>query len=278
MASSKPRIYTYHVAPHFNIAANNGALQLGTVVKDLVELAPLNKKAAEPVPDDEIYTSTPQTGFHATRSQLKSGKFGIWAEALGLKGLGGHGSAGAERSNAETFSCDSIVTTYFDPTDEWVSKCLDVKPVRDFIVASGYKKEVYVVTGLKVATNLTFESEGAQSAEAEAKVEASVPQAPVGVGVEGSVNAKKDQTLGFQSTDIVVGFRVKKYRYKKKSLFGNERTLDGKLVTKGAEMLDGTARQLKNLDGFEEVPIEEEVRAQKDAEEQEGPLTECWVR
>ncbi|KAK4166194.1 hypothetical protein QBC43DRAFT_314201 [Cladorrhinum sp. PSN259] len=279
MASSKPRIFTYHIAPHFNIAATNGALRLGTVVKDLLELAPLNKKEAdyEPVPDDEIYTPTPQTGFHATRKQLLSGKFGIWAKTLGLSGVGGHSSAGGEWSNHETFSCDSVVTTYFDPTNEWVAKCLAAKPVDDYIVGSGYKKEVYIVTGLKVATNLTFGSEAAQSANADSKVGANVPQAPVAGGVEGNVNAEKSQNLSFQSTDIVVGFRVKKYRYKKKSLFSGERKPRGTLFIKGAEMLDDKAGPVKNLDEFEEVSIEEEVSAQKEAEKQEGPVEECWV-
>ncbi|KAJ2989197.1 hypothetical protein NUW58_g3595 [Xylaria curta] len=131
MASSKPRIFTYHIAPHFNIAATDGALRLGTVVKDLLELAPLNKGEAnyEPVPDDEIYTPTLQTGFHATRTQLLSG------------------NAGGEWINKETFSCDGVMTTYFDPTGEWVAKCLAAKPINDYIVGSGYKKEVYIVTG-----------------------------------------------------------------------------------------------------------------------------------
>ncbi|RYP46074.1 hypothetical protein DL768_007666 [Monosporascus sp. mg162] len=279
MASSKPRIPTYHIAPHFNIAATGGALRLGTVVKDLHELAPLNKKEAdyEPVPDDEIYTPTPQTGFHATRKQLLSGKFGVWAEALGLSGVGGHANAGGERSNMETFSCDSVVTTYFDPTEEWVAKCLAAKPVDDYIVGSGYKKEVYIITGLKVATNLTFGCEAVQNANADAKVGGNVSQAPVAGGVEGNVNAEKSQTLGFQSIDIVVGFRVRKYRYKNKGLFGRERKPEGKLFIKGAEMLDDKAGPAKKLDQFEEVLIEEEVSAQKEAEKRKGPVEECWV-
>ncbi|KAI1317241.1 hypothetical protein F5Y16DRAFT_153505 [Xylariaceae sp. FL0255] len=279
MASSKTRIFTYHVAPHFNIAASNGALRLGTVVKDLLELAPLNKKEAdyELVPADEVYFPTPQTGFSATRKQLLSGKFGLWAKTLGLSGIGGNADVSGGWSNRETFSCDSVVTTYFDPTDEWVAKCLAAKPVDDYIVGSGYKKEVYVVTGLKVARNITFGSEAAQNADADAKVGAEVPQALVEIGVEGNVHAGKSQVLGFQSTDVVVGFRVRKYRYKKKSLFGRQRKLEGKLYIDGAEMLDDKAAPVRKLDQFEEVPIEEELLAQKEAEKQEGPVGECWV-
>ncbi|KAJ2991675.1 hypothetical protein NUW58_g2435 [Xylaria curta] len=96
-------------------------------------------------------------------------------------------------------------------------------------------------------------------------------------GVEGNVNAEKSQTLGFQSTDIVVGFRVKKYRYKKKSLFSKERKPEGELFINGAEMLDDKVGPAKKLGKFEEAPIEEEVSAQKEAEKQKGPVEECWV-
>lgn len=276
MASSKPRIPTYHVAPHFNIAADGGALRLGTVVRDLLELVPLNKKDADfvPVPAEDIYPPTRQTGFRATRSQLLSGRFGIWAEALGMGGLRGHASAGGERNSEETLSCDSVVTTYFDPTDEWVAKCLAAKPVDDYIVGSAYAAGVYIVTGLKVAMSLSFGGEATKSGDADVKVGVSVPQAPVGAGAEGNVKAEKTQAIGFKSSDIVVGFRVKKYRYKKKSLFNRERKLDGQHFIRGAEMLDDKGS--KTPLNFEEVLIEEETLAQE--AEKLAATEECWVK
>lgn len=248
-------------------------------MKDFVEFAPLNKMETEyePVPGSEIYTATPEEGFHATRQQLKAGTFGAWAEVLGLSG-GGHASVSGERSNKETFSCDSIVTTYFDPTDEWVARCLAAKTVQEYIVGSGYRKPVFIITGLKVATNLVFGSEAAQNVNVDTKVGVSVPQTPVTVGIEGTVNTDKTQSLGFQSSDIVVGFRVKKYQYKRKSLFGRERKLVGELLTKGAEMLDDMAKPRNSSDEFEEVVIMEEIEAQREAEKQDGPLKECWVK
>ncbi|PON20789.1 hypothetical protein TGAM01_v210297 [Trichoderma gamsii] len=280
MASSKPRVLTYHVAPHFNITATGGALRLGTVVKNLVELVPLNKQEAEyePVPDSEIYTPTPQAGFHATRQQLLAGKFGAWAEGLGLSGVGGHTSAGGDRSNKETFSCDNIVTTYFDPTDEWAAKCLAAQTVQEYIIGSRYRKPVYIITGLKVATNLIFSFEAAENANADTKAGVSVPQTSVAVGIEGTVNTEKNQSLGFQSTGIVVGFRVKKYRYKRRSPFSRDKKLEGELFTEGAEMLDDKARPTKNLAEFEDVTIDEEIEAQREAEKQHGSLEECWVK
>ncbi|TQV98983.1 hypothetical protein V2A60_007325 [Cordyceps javanica] len=279
MASSKRRIPTYHVVPHFNIAATGGALRLGTVVTDLDELVPLNKNVADfvPVPAEDVYSSTTQTGFHASRSQVLSGQFGVWAEALGLSGVGGHANAGAERNREETVSCASVVTTFFDPDPDWVDACLAARPINNYMVASSYAAAVYLVTGLKVATNLTFGSEATKSAGADAKAGASVPDAPVQVGLEGDFKSERMQALGFQSSDIIVGFRVRKYRYKKKSLFGKERKLEGQTVLHGAEMLDDKPGPKKLL-AFEEIPIQEEILAQEKAENAEATVEECWVK
>jgi hypothetical protein len=93
-----------------------------------------------------------------------------------------------------------------------------------------------------------------------------VPQTSVAVGAEGAVNAEKNQFLGFQSFDIVVGFRIKKYQYKRESLFSRKRKLVGKLYTKGAKMLDDKAKPTESMGEFEEVAIEQEIVAQSESE------------
>ncbi len=201
----------------------------------------------------------------------------VWAKKLGLDSTG---HAGGAQSNEETFSCDSIVTTYFDPTNEWVAKCLTAKPVDDYIVGSGYKNEVYIITGLKVATNLTFGNEAARNVNTEVKIGVNVPQDSVVVGLEGPINKEKVQELRFKSSDIIVGFRVKKYRYKKKGLFRKGRELESQLFIKGAEMLDNKTGPVSStkLNQFEEAPIPEEDIAQSKYEEMEDhPVHECWV-
>lgn len=61
-------------------------------------------------------------------------------------------------------------------------------------------------------------------------------------------------------------------------MFSKERRLEGKLSISGAEMLDDKAGPAKRLNQFEEVQIDDEVFAQKEDEEQEGSIQECWVK
>ncbi|KAI0137835.1 hypothetical protein F4776DRAFT_85869 [Hypoxylon sp. NC0597] len=279
MASSKARTPTYHVTPHFNIAAAGGALTLGTVVKDLLELAPLNRGPNhEPVPENEIYPPTLQTGFHATREQLRSGKFGVWAQALWMSGIGSHINISGEQNDEEMFSCDSIETTYFDPTDEWVAKCLDAKPVKDYMEGSWHRREVYIITGLKVAKNFTYGSAASPKANAEVGLRVNVPQAPVAGEIKGDINNEKIQTLGFQSTDIVVGCRVNKCQYKRKHRFFGELKLDDRLYTRGAQTLSLKMELVKEPDLPKIELIMKSPLDQQEGEEQTGPTQECRSR
>ncbi|KAH8744346.1 hypothetical protein F5882DRAFT_423609 [Hyaloscypha sp. PMI_1271] len=299
MGTSKQRVPTYHVVPHFNFAAKGGALQLGSVYKDLLELAPMNKKAEHRivVPEDDIYPPTTQDGFDATRSKLLTGDFGVWAKALGLSGVGGSASAGGEKSVYESVSCTSVVTCYFDPDDDYVSKCLAAKPISDYMIGSGKKRApVYLLTGLKVAKKLKFHTEESRKAHAKLEASGTVPQAPVEIGGNTNMANENAKALNFETNDVVVGFRVAKYRLPKPSLFGKKKDKDkkkdddkkededkkpvGGLYIEGAEMLDDQEGDTKEqLRRFEKVEIPEELKAQAALKEQDENLEimECWV-
>ncbi|RSL54892.1 hypothetical protein CEP54_009628 [Fusarium duplospermum] len=282
--TTKQRIPTFHVVPHFNFAAKGGALQLGRVYKDLLEMAPMNKKPEHcvDVDEDEIYPPTTQSGFEATTSQLLTGEFGIWAKALGVGGAGA--GAGAEKSVYESASCTSVVTFYFDPDEDYVSRCLSVKPVEDYMAGAGRKRPaVFLLTGLKVAKKLKFHTEASRGMHAEAEGGVHIPQEPVKLEAKAELAAQKAKVLGFETDDIVVGFRVAKYQRKKPSIFGKkkEEKSVGGLYIEGAEMLDDenvtkTAPRWE----YEEVPIPEELKAQEVAREGQGEnaeIAECWV-
>lgn len=285
MATSKERPPTFHVVPHFNFAAKGGALQLGSVYKDLLEMAPMNKKPEHRilVSEDEIYPPTTQDGFEVTRSKLLTGEFGVWAKVLGFGSVGGGAGAGAEKSVHESVSCTSIVTFYFDPDRDYISKCLSAKPIEDYMAGAGRNRPpVFLLTGLKVAKKLKLHTEESREMHAAAEASGSVPQAPVQLEANANLASEKAKVLTFETDDIVVGFRVAKYQRKKPSLFGKkkEEKPDGGLYIENAEMLDDQGgKKMEPLWRYEEVPIAEELQAQE-AQKGQGAnaeITECWV-
>jgi hypothetical protein len=283
MATSKPRVPTYHVVPHFNFAASGGALQLGGVYKDLIEMAPMNRKEEHrvAVTAEDTYPPTTQEGFDATRAKLCTGDFGVWAKALGVGSAGA--SAGADKGVYESVSCTSVVTVYFDPDDDFVARCLNVKPVGDYMAGAGTKRPpVFLLSGLKVAKKLAFHTEESRRVHAEAEASANVPKAPVEFGTRAGVSSEKAEALSFGADDIVVGFRVHMYQLPKPKLFGKMKGEDkkkpvGGLYVQGAEMLGAAEGRKEPQLRFEEVPIPEELEAQKALQEGNGQVTECWV-
>jgi hypothetical protein len=257
------------------------------VYKDLLEMAPMNKKPEHraAVPDDEIYPPTTQDGFDVTRSKLLTGDFGVWAKALGLSGVGGGAGAGAEKSAYESVSCTSVVTFYFDPDDDYVSRCLAAKPIKDYMTGSGKNRApVFLLTGLKVAKKLKFHTEESRRAHAELEASGSAPQATVELGANANLASEKAKALSFETGDIVVGFRVAKYQLEKPSLFGKKKDEEkkpvGRLYIEGAEMLDDQEGEKKEpLRRYEEIPIPEELKAQEALKEQgeNVEIKECWV-
>ncbi|KAF3064579.1 hypothetical protein GL218_01954 [Daldinia childiae] len=205
-------MYGYYAVSNLNIAARSDVLRLGTVFRGRHMLVPVNNNADYVrIPDDEIRTVTRQKKFHGTLKQLL-GRAGVPGSEL---------IRGPKRTNKEMFSCDNITTISFNPTDEWINKCLSTKSIKDEISNSRYKNEFYIVTELKVVTNLTFES---TTREANAVVE--VPPAPGISNTEGSINKGKDYTLRRPSTDIVIGFCIREYRYQRQ---GTSKMLSGSM-------------------------------------------------
>jgi len=278
MASARKRILTYHVAPRFDIAAQGGPLELGTVVADLQRLRPLNRGHVIPIHSELRYPPVPHTGFRETRSNLCEGEFGVWAKVLSL-GLGGSAKAGGKKDAGQTVSCEGVVTTYFDPDDGYVARCLAAKPVNDFIVGSGYEADVYMVTGLKVAKGLVFGDNVSSEARGEVEVSAQPPATDVEAGVRGKMSGEKKHELEFTVDDIVVGFRVTRYRYVSASMnpFSKKKKLVEDEYLDGAEMMDDKVAELKEprLE-FEAVPLDEEAVAEEKALAK-GETEECWV-
>jgi hypothetical protein len=277
MASEKKRVPTYHVVPRFDIAAKGGALELGTLVGDLLKLKPLNRRDRIPVPDDLAYTPVTHRGFRETRATLREGEFGAWAKAMCVQGVGASAKVAGKKEAEETVSCDSVITTYFDPDIGYTARSLAVRGVNDHLRGVGRHKgaEVYMITGLKIAKKLSYSNANTAQAEANLDVAANLAQAPAEVGVGGRVAGGNQHIVEFTTDDIVVGFRVTRYRYVSENLLGTKKRLEAQDFLDGAEMEDDKKEELKQLElHWEEAPIEEEDLAREKAA---AGAEECWV-
>lgn len=297
MASSSDPPPTYHIVPRFDIAANGGALQLGTVVDSLLRLRPLNRGEIVSIPKNLRYKPVTLSGFTETWSRLREGHGGIWAKVFMIQGLGASADASDKHDTQRTVTCDGLVTTYFDPDKAYVAKTLAATGVTEYFIDSGYEDAVYLITGLKVAKKLRFGSTSSTQLRVDADVAGQEPYSGIQVGANAGAAADNEHLVQFEADDIIVGFRVKRYAYFKSSwipwskeieirgedydprynLRRSKKLLRGEDYLTDAKMHEEEVRQ-EILDGsYEEIAIQEELDAQAEAERSGQKLDECWV-
>ncbi|WQF88848.1 hypothetical protein CDEST_13862 [Colletotrichum destructivum] len=272
---------TYHVVPRFDIAAKGGALELGTVVEDLVTLRPLNRESVIPIRAGIRYPAVTHNGF-------AEGHGGIWAKALVFQGAGVSADASAQQGEQSTGACDALVTSYFDPDADYVARTLASRDVDRYFSASGFENDVFLVTGLKVAKNLRYSATAGATRAVDAEASAVVqPNTGVAVGAGAGGAAADEHSVEFEADDVVVGFRVSRYAYvpasrnpfgrKKKKLVGTDYLDNARMHGEGGREEVEVEVEVPRAT-YERVPIEEEEEeaAQKEAKTS-GGLNELWV-
>ncbi|KAI4612596.1 hypothetical protein J4E80_007330 [Alternaria sp. BMP 0032] len=276
--ASIEEVLTYHVVPRFDIAAKGGPLVLGTVVTDIKRLVPLNRGQFHvKVPKNLKYAPVTQKNFRDTLIRARNANIKGWFKVLGLP-VGASANAGGSQNLENTVSCESIVTTYFDPdpAGEFVKRCLAVKPIQDWLdAAKHHKADLYIVTGLKIARKLRFNKSNTAELHAEGEAKVSEPHTnaiEAGAGVD--VGGKNQQELEFEVDDIVIGIRLNKYHCVK-PYFRKNRNIQDQGFVDGDMMNDQKeAAEQPDID-FELVPISEEITAREQTVA--AGEKECWI-
>lgn len=277
MASKGDEVLTYHVVPRFDIAAEGGPLSLGTILFELKYLTPLNRKFLVGIPDDLRYKPVTQTEYKDTLARVRAANITGWAKIVGQP-MDGSVSAGASSGLERTVSCDSIVTTYFDPdpSGTYFNECLKKKPVQEWLQQSDNgTADLYLVTGLKVAKGLKFNKSSSSEKHAEASVTVKgLSTAAVDAGITGEAKNDKKQELEFTADDIVIAYRVNRYQCVKK-WFSRDRTVKSRGVLDGNMMDDNDSGDQLSETVFIMLPIEEEATPR--AQALSDGAKECFV-
>ncbi|KAG9508293.1 hypothetical protein J7337_001857 [Fusarium musae] len=247
MASTTRGNNTYHPVPRFDIAAENGPLFLGAIFTDLsFGRAALNRSNRIEIREELKYAPVPQSGFCETCSKVREGKFEAWVKAFSDYTRGSAAISGS--SDAEnTITCDEVLTTYFDPDDEYLNASFAIPQVQ--LVLEGTSRWTfvfYMITGLKVAKGLAYNKSKTSQAEAEGQLGVQEPRTGMGAALSGNMRRENNRSLEFSVSDIVVGYRVNKYRcVRRLNLLNKERKFidDGLVQGEMMDDMEGNAPQ-----------------------------------
>lgn len=133
------------------------------------------------------------------------------------------------------YTFDSVETEFFYPSTDYISKCLNLTDVKDYLSGSRYKKPVYLVTGIKVGKGVTVRMETKTNIKGRLEVGVNNPAgANIQVGPKAAGELQDEPCYAFtESSDIVVGIQCLKLCHEKSSLFGQRQVKSG-YVTSGA--------------------------------------------
>jgi len=209
---------TYLVCPDFDVPPPpTGPIQLGHIITILSEPCDsLNSDYRLDIPQDKVYNSWKNSwkaGFVATRTQLRDGAFGLWAQFLEGIGFGGEISYKFDKNVNDIYTFDRIETSFFVPSPEYYRKSVLVPPVQDYLKDSRYKLPLYMITGLKVVRGGTVTRTNSEGHEEVAKLGFDgVPAAvPVKVGPEAQYSSQTKEITSFDSSsDFVFAIRLRK--------------------------------------------------------------------
>ncbi|QKX64568.1 uncharacterized protein TRUGW13939_11743 [Talaromyces rugulosus] len=276
---------TYHLPPNFSTPPPpTGPYHLGTIIRDVEhkkQMCPLNSGKDMYGKDKRIRIDTDihrdhKDGVELTGSQLKSGAVGFWSKFMGC-GINGEASMTANRSETDTYKFNSLDTEFFFPTKSYISQCMELSDVQEYLEVTEYKKPVYLVTGIKVAKGVSVRQESAIKVEGKLGLGLNIPvgsNIQVGPRTEAKVENKSVSAFG-DSSDIVVGIQCLKIRYKH-SWFGKSQWRVEEAHTRGATFLssDNSKPLTEELDNFTlEGEVEKYLYHQPT---EEGKEEEIW--
>ncbi|OBT39276.1 hypothetical protein VE00_10596 [Pseudogymnoascus sp. WSF 3629] len=253
MAEMKP---TYHLPPNFSTPPPPaGPFRLGTVVRNFErreQMRPLNQSAEDriPIPEGQIHPDH-KGGFEATRARLKKGELGIWAQFIGLDGIGAEASISAKKDENDTYKFAGVDTEYFFPSPTYISRCMELPDVQDYLKGGNYKKPVFLITGLKVAKGVSVHLKEGTKFSAKAEIGFNNPggtNIKAGPRIEGTLDNSTSMSFT-ESSDIVVGIQCLKLHYKT-GLFGGGKKLSDKLYMGGATFVDDSRHEEERSDNY----------------------------
>jgi hypothetical protein len=189
-------------------------IRVGHILSDATDpLSTLNADDYSP-PPASITQKTSKCGFNATRSQIRSGKVGIWAQILE------HATAGAEanfsRNKEDVYTIATVETEQIwlakKDAKDYVKKSVDGE-VKEYLEGGKYKKPVFLITGVKVAKGAkSINSQDTRDKGGDLKVMVNVtPSFPLKLGpeVEGK-SSRVSETNFTGGEDFVFAYQLRK--------------------------------------------------------------------
>lgn len=210
---------TWFLAPGDDITPD--AVHLGCILQEPQDLkAVLDAGLLRSSAIDMHVDTHPSTQFNVTRT-FTSGHtngLGIGAQFLSLVGLDADASFRVAKDITYSMTFDKVDCQWFSPSIDFLKKSMESETMRMWLEENRGKIEVFMVTGLRIATGITLQNSRKQSHDASAHVQVTpAPGAsPITVGPHG-VHARQHGSENVMEAPgpLVYAYELRRVKVKK---------------------------------------------------------------
>jgi hypothetical protein len=223
---------TYFLAPSWNIGPDE--VILGSVVTNpklpqhAISVATLNSNIELPIPRPIEEKSCSGTAKKETKWST-----GLFATFIQVVTLGGQASFSSDSILQVHYSCESMETHRFTPTLAYITKVAEDTEVKSHLKIGGIGAKVFMITGVKIVSNITITTIEEKTKETVAKIGVDIPAAQLTVGPKATYTlANYDKHTRTIAGPIVFAFEVEKIQVNRKGKVVHGEYIDGAMLAK----------------------------------------------
>ncbi|KAF2176116.1 hypothetical protein K469DRAFT_531594, partial [Zopfia rhizophila CBS 207.26] len=228
-----------------------GVLSLGQILSDPTNPASvLQPLGPLPLPAELKPEHRRQDGVNMDTASEMGAMFGVWAKVTSLP-IGVETEMEKDASSELIWRFESLDSNIMSPPIEYTRNAMNHGDVQEALKKWGFKKRVYMITGVRTAHGARMEKTESHSSSVQAQLAAdgSPHGVPVGGGVRGGHSSSATNKVTFEkTTDFVWAYRLNEVNYRGK--------ITQKSYTKGETSAAGdlsTPEAVQKLDDFDVI-------------------------
>lgn len=204
---------SYLLAPSWDL--NPSEIALGSVIADVTSpQRVLSSKGLPAEVDTEIQFSKDGNCFGKISKNHKWG-FGIFSDFMNVITAGFKVSHASMSSSHIEYSCESMETQRFTPSQKFIAKAAAEPQVKSHLKIGGLGTKIFIVTGIKIAKGVTISTTEEAGKDTVVHMGAEIPTPQIQIGPKATRNLTRHEThtkTAGRGGSIVFAFQVEKLR------------------------------------------------------------------
>ncbi|KAJ8120699.1 hypothetical protein ONZ43_g2659 [Nemania bipapillata] len=251
-------VKTYFLAPNFDYAPG-GPLCLGRILTNPFDPGTgINTDTPISFPATMPVNRTVKMDWKAETKRQKGVIVGVWLEFLKFVGITFELDVDGDFEEKSVYDIDALETESIEPTKDYIQQTVLDQRVSSHIAESGYRKPIYMITGVKIARGATAYLEKRRVSGIQGRVGTDLLSGGLPVTVGPNMGFRRDRRDLFAfdgGSDFVFAYRLREIYYERNLRIKDKQYTKGALYELRNTQHGSLSRQLRDVsDGQGEMP------------------------